>query len=175
MSPYPTDIVSFVERFGYTIERNTILNGLLEYRAALLATGINGYQWLCGSFLEDVEVLRGRPPSDIDVVTVFYRPPQSASDADWTSFLQGSNKNLFFNPAFTKGLYKCDGQVIDLNDAPETVVDLARFWYGLFAHQRETQLWKGIVTLDFDPIRDALARNIIETRTALLAAGSPIC
>jgi hypothetical protein len=68
-------MTALVQRFAASRERLDILRGLLEYRAALGAIGIvQGFQWLDGSFVEDVEVTKGRPPSDIDVVTLAYRP-----------------------------------------------------------------------------------------------------
>lgn len=71
-SPYVVPLIEVVHRFGTTVERRTILGGLMRYRAALHAIGlVQGFQWLDGSFLEDVEGLESRPPNDIDVVTFF--------------------------------------------------------------------------------------------------------
>jgi hypothetical protein len=65
-----------VLRYGVTAERAAILTGLLDYRAALRNVGImDGFQWLDGSFVEDVEAIRSRPPSDIDVVTFAHPGP----------------------------------------------------------------------------------------------------
>ncbi|MDA1231040.1 MAG: hypothetical protein O2856_09720 [Planctomycetota bacterium] len=33
---------------------------------------MTGFQWLDGSFLEDIELGDGRPPRDLDVVTVYW-------------------------------------------------------------------------------------------------------
>src|SRR5437868_13267322 len=72
-SPYVVRLSKVVLSFGTNPERRAILEGLIEYRAALHAAGlVRGFQWLDGSFLEQVELLESRPPNDIDVVT-FYR------------------------------------------------------------------------------------------------------
>jgi len=49
------------------------------YRAALRDLGLNGVQWINGSFCEDVERTRGRPPGDIDLVSLIVRPPTAQS------------------------------------------------------------------------------------------------
>lgn len=44
--------------------------GLLDLRAELTLAGkSDGFQWVDGSFTEDVEVQQGRTPNDVDVVT----------------------------------------------------------------------------------------------------------
>ena len=48
--------------------------GFLDFRALLHSLGINtGFQWLDGSFMENVELLEQRAPKDIDVVTLSYQ------------------------------------------------------------------------------------------------------
>src|SRR5580765_8823208 len=75
MSPYRVSIDSFVATYATTPERNTILQGFLRFRHDLRAIGITGWQWLDGSFLENIEALESRAPHDLDVVTFFVRPP----------------------------------------------------------------------------------------------------
>src|ERR1700686_1977956 len=76
-SPYASTIGEFVLRYAVSVERNAILKGLLDYRAALQNIGVStGFQLLDGSFVEDVENIRLRPPGDIDVVT--FAEPASA-------------------------------------------------------------------------------------------------
>jgi len=51
MSPYPAQMTEVAERFCTSVERKTILNGLLQYRTDLMSAGIiSGFQWLDGSF-----------------------------------------------------------------------------------------------------------------------------
>jgi len=55
-SPYPTTLINFVERFAITAERTKLLQGFLDYRKNLRATGLDsGIQWIGGSFVEDCE------------------------------------------------------------------------------------------------------------------------
>jgi len=128
---------------------------LLDYREALRGVGIHsGYQWLDGSFVEDVETNRGRPPSDIDIVTVAYRPPVP----DWAQFVR---MNIaLFDPDQVKAAHRCDAYFIDLGTAPHIVVRNTCYWFGLFTHQRETFLWKGMLLLPLSS-DDALARAML--------------
>ncbi len=74
-SPYPVTASALVQRMAGNRERCAILAGLFRYRAALRVLGFTrGFQWLDGSFVEDVEAREDRPPNDIDVVT-FAHPP----------------------------------------------------------------------------------------------------
>ena len=59
-----------MERFAISPARAAILRGFLDYRAALHAAGIIvGFQWVDGSFVENIETLEEREPNDMDVVT----------------------------------------------------------------------------------------------------------
>jgi Family of unknown function (DUF6932) len=81
-SPYVVPLGEVVQRFGTSAERLTILEGFMRYRAALHAAGLTqGFQWLDGSFVEDVEMLEGRPPNDVDVVTFFRLAPGETEDS----------------------------------------------------------------------------------------------
>lgn len=71
-SPYAVSLLTLVERFSTTPERIKILQGFLQFRAFLHELGVtSGFQWLDGSFMEQVELLESRSPNDIDVVTFF--------------------------------------------------------------------------------------------------------
>ena len=71
-SPYAVSLLTLVERFSTTPERIKILQGFLQFRACLHELGVtSGFQWLDGSFMEQVELLESRSPNDIDVVTFF--------------------------------------------------------------------------------------------------------
>ena len=61
------------ERLGTTAERRGILRQFLDFRERLTTEGLtNGFQWLDGSFLEDIEVRESRPHKDLDVITVYW-------------------------------------------------------------------------------------------------------
>ncbi|BBE11076.1 hypothetical protein HH1059_14120 [Halorhodospira halochloris] len=74
-SPYPTTLVEVLEHFGTSPERCKVLRGFLDYRQELYSIGVKqGFQWVNGSFAENVEILEERPPEDVDVVTFFAVP-----------------------------------------------------------------------------------------------------
>jgi hypothetical protein len=142
MSPYEVNMGEVIQRFAVSRERIAILRGLLSYRRDMRAIGItDGYQWLDGSFVEDVEATRNRPPADVDLVT-FARVPGDNPAAKVAVAM--ANENLF-SPISAKRIYQCDAYFVDLGKRPELLVDDTRYWFGLFSHQRETSLWKGML------------------------------
>ena len=141
-SPYATTMTAIVKRFGTSPERLGIIEGLLNYRQAMRNLGITqGIQWMAGSFVEDVEKNRSRPPADVDVVTFAYR---NISDrAAWTA-LVNANPDVF-DPEAAKKAYKADAYYVDLHIPPHVVVHRTNYWAGVFCHQRSSGLWKGIL------------------------------
>ena len=168
MSPYRSTMKAFVQRFGNSPERLNIIRGLLDYRAALVSSGLTGFQWLSGSFVEDVESIRGRPPGDIDVVSIINRPPGFVSDDKWIEFLDGEHGPLLTDSEAMKGSFHCDAYAIDMNEPAIDVVNLTRFWFGLFSHQRITSAWKGMVLVELDSRQDEEAREIMFPVVALI-------
>lgn len=158
LSPYNASMCELVARFGGSPARQAILNGLLAYRQVLRDRGLTeGFQWIDGSFVENVEVSRGRAPADVDVVTFARRPEALRDNAAWRTFVATSRE--LFDPRVTKQCYLCDAYFVDLDKRSEMVVDDTRYWFGLFSHQRDTSLWKGMVKV---PLRsdDDLAREL---------------
>jgi hypothetical protein len=146
MAPYRASITEFVQRYAYSEQRKAILKGLLTYRARLRAVGItDGFQWLDGSFVENVESNQGRPPNDIDLVTFADRPQNTRDEDKWRSLVY-ENKDLFL-PDQSKGAYLCDAYFVDLNTSPLHIVNSTKYWFGLFSHQRESYLWKGMIEI----------------------------
>jgi hypothetical protein len=146
-SPYKSSALALVERFATSRERGIILRGLLNFRARLRAVGfVNGIQWIDGSFVEDVEISRQRPPGDVDVVTLIQRPSAIQNFAEWANFLQ--TNAAVFDPARAKADFFCDAYFIDLNLDGRDVAEQASYWFGLFSHQRDTFRWKGMVQLE---------------------------
>lgn len=157
-SPYLTTMSAIVSRFGTTAERVTILNGLLAYRELIRSRGIiRGFQWIAGSFVEDCEATRMRPPGDVDVVTFAHR---STPDPDeWGQVI---NNNLtVFDSQEAKATYKVEAYYIDLEKPPHLIVHDAAYWSGLFSHQRSTGLWKGMLIVDLS-CDDAAAIALLE-------------
>lgn len=155
MSPYKSTISAFVKRFAVTAQRANLLKGLLSFRASLRAAGIvDGFQWVDGSFVEDVEKLRSRPPADIDLVTFASRPAvlDGPGASDWIL-----EHGALFDPEQTKTNFHCDAYFVDLRKSGHLIVDETRYWFGMFSHQRDTSLWKGMIQLPMDSDDDDAA------------------
>lgn len=144
MAPYRSTISEFVLRYAHSTARIDILKGLLAYRKKLKEIGITeGFQWLDGSFVENVETNLGRPPNDIDIVTFAFRPAET--DENWRK-LVAENQDIFL-PENSKDIYSCDAYFVDLNTHPIHIVNNTKYWFGLFSHQRESYLWKGMIEI----------------------------
>jgi hypothetical protein len=164
-SPYVVPLSEVVQRFGTTLERRTILNGLLRYRAALHAVGlVQGFQWLNGSFLEDIESLEGRPPNDIDVVTFFRLMPGETEDAVVQRAL-----DLFPDTASAqralKQRFHVDAYMETLDAPPEELIRQCTYWYSMWSHRRNFT-WKGYLQVDLAPLEDAAVSGLLASLTA---------
>jgi len=149
MAPYQTSLLEIAEKFGGSAERISILKGLVEYRKGLRGIGIvGGFQWIDGSFVEACEKVRGRPPKDVDVITFSARPQDCLEDIQKWRNLIHSRPDLF-DPGKSKQGYSCDAYFVDLAVHPIHLVNQTRYWFGLFSHQRETYLWKGMLQIPF--------------------------
>lgn len=151
-SPYAVSLSDFVLHFGTSGQRRTILLGLLGFRRALHAAGLSaGFQWIDGSYLEDIERIESRAPADMDVVTFFHLP-------------QGETQRSFalsrpelFNHADTKARYHIDAYFVPLDDNPPPIlVERSAYWYSLWSHRRNGQ-WKGYLQIDLAPTYDSAA------------------
>lgn len=155
-SPHVVDLAVLFDRFATSPERMAILDGLLRFRADLHAAGItSGFQWLDGSFLEQVEALEGRAPRDMDVVT-FLDLPQGL---DQRSLAQ--RQGVLFDQKHVKATYAMDAYFAVLGQPTDQwqVKNIA-YWYSLWSHRRDG-LWKGFVQVDLDPSQDSDARAIL--------------
>lgn len=136
-------MLTFCQRFGTTPERRAILRGLLDLRAALANAGFTeSHQWLDGSFVEDVEQLRGRPPQDIDVVTFAALGDGPAQRAKLHS------NPVLYDPRMCKARYRVDHYLLPA-DRPldEAYARRIGYWYSMWSRQRETGRWKGFVSV----------------------------
>lgn len=161
-SPYRSGIAEVVRRFSTSEERRSILTGLLDYRAEMRAIGVViGFQWLDGSFVENVETTRSRPPKDIDIVTFAHRP---MPDVDRWLALVDANPHLFDSQQ-AKDRFNVDAYFVDMGIPAWRLVDNTVYWYGVFSHQRATSLWKGMLQVDLgdddDAARTALAEQAL--------------
>ena len=163
-SPYSLSLPEFVHRFGQSVERRNLINGLLRYRALLQQAGVgSGFQWINGSFVEDVERIRGRPPADVDVVS-FISLPDGVSEPDF----YGSHGDIF-DRDHIKSHFSIDGYIVAMVPIePETVLYAIRnavYWYSVWSHTRE-HLWKGYIELDLDSEGDLGAWQVIREMAA---------
>jgi hypothetical protein len=137
-SPWRTSIAELVVRFGTSPVRTELLSGLMQLRASLYAIGIReGWQWIDGSFVERVEQIRGIPPRDIDVVT-------------FADLSQLDRRDSAVRAALYRRVPGCDAYLINLANytaKPAEVTRLVNYYYGMFSHQRRTQLWKGFLEI----------------------------
>jgi hypothetical protein len=134
--------------------RREILTGFLELRRKLRDAGVTGFQWLGGSFMEEIEVFENRDPGDIDVVTWAATP---GTPAEVKTALDGAG--IFDNDS-VKATHKVDHYVVSLFQQPAAVVDRSRYWCGLFSHRRD-QLWKGMLQVDLDATGDDDACQVL--------------
>ena len=155
-SPYPVSLLAFVRRFATSPERVNIMLGFLDFRALLHSLEIcSGFQWLDGSFMEQVEVLQLRAPRDIDVTTFLSYP---ATFDPKPEDIQALDHNTI------KTKYQVDNYFVELDtiDA-ETLVAQTAYWYSVWSHTRN-QAWKGFLQLDLAPTEDLLAKQwLLET------------
>ena len=157
-SPYKVGLVRLIERFATSSERIKILEGLLAYRKELHNIGIiSGFQWLNGSFMENVEFTQNRPPNDIDVVSFFHLPAGITQQA-----LVKSHSHLF-TPAQTKKQFYVDAYHSVLGTPMLNYhVRTISYWYSMWSHRRD-QLWKGFIQIDISSGEEVAAYNLLQT------------
>ena len=148
-SPYETSAVELVSRLGSTRERRALLSGLFAYRQALRDLGfVQGFQWLDGSFLEDVETLERRFPRDIDVVTFLRTPAEYVPSDDDIAVLNRAKVQFYVDAYF-----------VELDElSPDVVVAQSAYWYSMWSHRRN-QAWKGFLQIDLAATDDVRASH----------------
>ena len=160
-SPYMVAVSDVVARFGNTPERRRLLVGLLDYRAELRRAGLaSGFQWINGSFVEDVEGVEGRTPRDIDVVNFYHLPDDHSEET-----LRDAFPDLFHR-AGMKARYAVDAYHVPLEqERSEDLVAYCVYWHGLWSHRRD-RLWKGYLRVDLSSEDDDAARQALVERAA---------
>lgn len=155
-SPYVIELNKVVEKFAFNPERKKIIQGFLNYRHDLHQIGItSGFQWLDGSFLEQVETIEKRPPNDIDVVSFFYLPIGMTQED-----LAKSHADLFISSK-TKTKYSVDAYPCILGQEMNAYnVKKVSYWYSMWSHRRDG-VWKGFIQVDLDPRTDITAQDTL--------------
>ena len=146
-SPYSASLLDLVDRFSTNDSRTACLRGFFDYRSSLHDFGIvEGFQWVDGSFVEDVEGREGRPPGDIDVVT-FYKSVDHDPD---------EYGHLFDNWKI-RSEHHVDAYGVSLDRPMDAhTVKLISYWYSVWSHRRD-HLWKGFVEVSLNPDEDRSA------------------
>lgn len=143
-SPYRCTSLELCEKFSTSPQRIELLKGLLEFRAQLTKLDvIVGFQYLDGSFLENIEVSEGRPPNDVDIVTFFRDidiPRQQVLMKIFPEFVDVKQ---------CKAKYKLDHYPVDYGYHPDTTVESVKYWLQLFSHNRKG-VWKGMLRLELN-------------------------
>lgn len=153
LSPYACDILELCKHYGNSAHRIAILKGFLAFRLELNRFNVvDGFQWIDGSFTENIEVSESRPPKDIDVVTFYGRIDVNTI---LTSFPE------FSDPVLSKSKYLVDHYPVDYMYRPDVTVEQTRYWLQLFSHNR-LGIWKGILRLSLNtPVEDMNALDYL--------------
>lgn len=157
-SPYEVSLSDLVMRFASSPPRREILLGFLDFRAALHNSGIiSGFQWVDGSFMENIEAIENRPPGDIDVVSFLNIPQNFAITPQYAAA---------FDHDATKLAFHVDSYIEELNLQPaDMLVSASAYWYSVWSHRRN-MFWKGFLQVDMAPIEDAVARTWLLQQSA---------
>lgn len=81
----------------------------------------------------------------MDIITFSIRPDAYRSNQEWRTFITA--RPDLFDPEESKKSFLCDAYFVDLEVPPLYLVNQTTYWFGLFSHQRETFLWKGMLEI----------------------------
>lgn len=151
-SPYKTPLHTFVDVMGKSHARLEIVEGLLQFRSEIHKIGIDtGFQWLDGSFSENVEMTEGRNPRDVDVVTFLQLPAGEDESA-----ILAKNPKLF-DQDYVKKTYQVDSywDILGKPMGSQSVQQVC-YWYSMWSHRRDG-MWKGFIQVDLSSAQDSTA------------------
>ena len=165
-SPYRLTLPQFAERYGGSDGRLALLSSLLEYRAGLRGTGVvSWFQWVNGSFVEDVQQTRGREPEDIDLVTFYHLPDGRTAD----EFQE--EHPVVFDWKTVERKWSLDSYCVPLNgDSVEDLLTAFGYWDHWWSHTKHG-VAKGFVRLeglaleDEEVIRELASGPVMEDRS----------
>ncbi len=154
ISPYKCTTLQLCEKYATSQKRIDILKGFISFRQKLYNHNVfNGFQWIDGSFLEDVATREKREPNDLDVVTLYWGYDIAFQKDLMVKFPEFADNRL------SKNSYLIDHFPFDISITPFITVDMTRYWMQLFSHNRDG-VWKGMLQINIDTPnedRDALA------------------
>ncbi len=159
--PYDCTVEEVCDRFGTSQERTTILEGFLSLREEFFKAGVQGFQWLDGSFVEDIETQEGRHPGDMDVVSFILTPGDPVVLAATINALNP----LLLDRTFTKATYHIDHFWVALGSPAEKIVELTRYTGATYLQHRRDRSWKGMLRVNLsDPADDAAAKIVLSNK-----------
>lgn len=158
VSPFKCTTVDLCNKFSTSPKRIEILKGFLSFRNKLNSFGlVNGFQWLDGSFLEDVETREQRPPNDLDLVTIYW-----GYDLNFQQNLM-QNFPEFADSILSKQNYFLDHYPFDAFYSPVATVEQTKYWVQLFSHNRDS-VWKGMLQIELNtPNEDTQALQYLNS------------
>lgn len=116
---------------------------------------MKGFQWVNGSFVENITQLENREPRDIDVVTFYHIPHGHTQES-----ILAEHPDLF-NHQFNKDRYHMDAYFVELNiESTFYLSKTIAFWHSLWSHIRAGSR-KGYLAVDLASNEDMVARGIL--------------
>lgn len=157
-SPYSCTILELCYRFSTSKIRIEILKNFILFRQRMNTFQIiNGFQWVDGSFVENIEVSENRDPSDLDVVTFCGGLDHNKINDIRNNFPEFIDFNL------SKKNYFIDHYPVDYCSDPDITVEATKYWLQLFTHNR-LGIWKGMLKLSLNtPNGDKDALNYLDS------------
>jgi hypothetical protein len=158
LSPYKCTSAEMCEKFATSGERINILKGFLDFRHQLTNYGlVNGFQWLDGSFLENVEIREKRAPNDLDIVTVYWGYDEAFQIQLMNDVPEFADNTL------SKQNYLLDHYPFNASKSPFVAVNYSRYWVQLFSHNRDS-VWKGMLQVELNtPSIDLQAQQYLNS------------
>jgi len=157
LSPYFATTLELVQKYSTSKERIDILRKFISFRERMIANNIvHGFQWLDGSFLQNIEKSEIRAPNDLDLVT-FYKGLSEVElrrvRAEFPEFVSSE---------LSKRNYMLDHYGVDYAFSPDVTVEQTRYWLQLFSHRRVDMVWKGMLRVELNtPIIDLEALDYL--------------
>ena len=153
-SPYFATLDDLLSIFGGTNARLTPFSSFLDYRQRLHQVDvIQGYQWLAGSLVEDIESRQSRASGDLDLVT-YYRVPDSTDEA--SLFNQYAD---IFPPDAVRRRRSIYAYFVPRNAMEPPLIERYHdYWHDLWSHTGRGEP-KGFVYLDLSPSNDSTLQS----------------
>lgn len=156
-SPYVCHPMHLVHRYGFSEERRVLLRKFFEWRAAIYAMGIRrGANLIGGSFVDDCEAMRGRPPADIDVLTVY----GDALGLDSTPLLRLNDE---LHDGAGKARFGVDAKLIALGYQPPLFAFTWAMNFTQLLSRDRSGMQRGLLLISFMPEQEARVLGALKT------------